>query len=313
MKSSAKFIVVLISVISLRYATAAEEPESAPQEPPYTQEENEFENFETAPVEEQPQAVEETSAEQTPEAVTETTTTPEKLKKGVKYIEHPLAEKGLVRINKDGSYVYKTEETTAKNISGALRYGAMDPPDIKAADGTTYDTMYGGASQSLISFDYEWHPFSGYGKLGLQTGFGFLIAYGSGRFLAPGDPLNGQIAKEEYTFVAIPLNLGVVYRLEWLTQQWLAPYVAAGGTYVAVAEIRDDGKNPTYVGTPGAYGAGGVLFNISAINKKTAFTLRSEYGIQNLWLSLDYRYLQTFNDEINFSSSIIGGGIVVDY
>ncbi|MGZ3773840.1 MAG: hypothetical protein ACXVCY_07370 [Pseudobdellovibrionaceae bacterium] len=230
----------------------------------------------------------------------------------VEYIEHPLAAKGLTTITKDGAYIYKTADFAEKNTSGAFRVGMIDPPKIISADGSTdFSQMYSGQQQPLIMFDYEWHPFSGYGKLGIQAGMGLLVAYGNGRFTDPS--LQGQQAKEKYTFVAIPLNVGVVYRLEWLHRQWFAPYVAGGGTYIPVAEIRDDGKSPTAVGTPGFYGAGGILFNISATNRETAFTLKSEYGIANLWVSLDYRYLKTVNDQLDFSSSIIGAGIVVDY
>ncbi|NUN07074.1 MAG: hypothetical protein HUU57_15100, partial [Bdellovibrio sp.] len=70
---------------------------------------------------------------------------------------------------------------------------------------------------------------------------------------------------------------------------------------------------PSLVGTPGGYGAAGLLLNITAMNRDTAFTLRSEYGIANLWVSLDYRYLKTFNEDLDFSSNILGAGIVADY
>ncbi len=188
----------------------------------------------------------------------------------------------------------------------------MDPPKIISADGrTTFDEMYSGGPQPLFMYDYEWHPFSGFGKLGLQLGFGFMMAHGRGRFANPS--MGATKAREEYTFVAIPLNLGVLYRLQWASRQWVAPYVAGGGTYIAVGEFRNDGKAPNGTGAPGAYGAAGLLFNISAIDRSTAFTLNTEYGISNLWVSVDYKYLQTFNEDLDFSSSIVGAGIVVDY
>ena len=107
--------------------------------------------------------------------------------------------------------------------------------------------------------------------------------------------------------------MGLNYRLEIWDRQWVAPYVSGGGTYIGVAEFRDDGKGPNLVGTPGAYGGGGLMFNISAMSRNTAFTLRTEYGIQNLWVSLDAKYLATFSEDLDFSSTIVGGGIVCDY
>ncbi|WP_413943931.1 hypothetical protein [Bdellovibrio sp. HCB-162] len=366
MRSWPKYVVALLAVVSFHTVRAQEE--SAPQEPPFVQEENEFDTLQNAPtspdeaealsiedeikssepeapakketvnlneqpksdkkleeelqLEEEPQApvVEEAPAVIPAEPVVEvkpvqqaqpSNVVQRTSKGGVEYIHHPQAAKGLIAITKEGAYVYKTKETGKYDQTGSFRFGMMDPPKITAADGTTFEMMYSDGQQPVMMFDYEWQPFSGYGKLGVQAGVGFLVAHGNGRFVDAS--MGGLTPKEKYTFVAIPLNVGIVYRLEWMSRQWLAPYVAGGGTYVAVGEFRDDGKTPSAVGTPGAYGAAGMLFNISAMNRDTAFTLRSEYGISNLWVSLDYRYLNTFNEDLDFTSSIVGAGVVVDY
>ncbi|UOE99971.1 hypothetical protein [Bdellovibrio reynosensis] len=233
-------------------------------------------------------------------------------KGGVEYIHHPQAAQGLLAITKEGAYIYKTKEERTYNQTGAFRMGMINPPRISSSnENINFNNMYSSSQQPIVSFDFEWQPFTTYGKLGLQAGFGFLVAYGQGRFV--GGSMDGQEAKEEYTFIAVPLNLGVVYRLEWMSRQWFAPYISGGGTYIGVAEIRDDGASPKAVGTPGAYGGGGILFNISALDRETAFTLSSEYGISNLWVSADFKQLQTFSEDLDFSSSILGAGIVVDY
>ncbi len=229
-------------------------------------------------------------------------------KKDSEYIDQPLAAKGLISIRKDGSYVYKTKEDTSHKQSGIFRFAMMDPPKITARDGTSYQEMYSVGSQTVLFFDYEWQPYQKFGKWGLQGGAGLLWASGKGRFTDG----SGEEAKESYNFIAIPLNFGVVYRMEWFNRQWLVPYVSGGGTYVGILEVRDDGKMATG-GAPGAYGAGGLMFNISAIDRQTAFTMNSEYGIKNLWVSLDYRYLKTFKENIDFSSHIIGAAVAVDY
>lgn len=347
----------------LHPAQAQSVPESAPQEPPFVQEENEFENHnsdsaaeddlfsieneiqnanpeqkETVDLNEQ---LKNSSSEESlelaepeePPAPVPTAEPPvpqtaprresprrgevvrQSSKGGVEYIEHPQAAKGLMAITKDGSYIYRTKQAESSGQSGAFRVAMMDSPKIISADGSTnYETMYEGPQQPIFMFDYEWQPFSGaYGKLGVQAGLGVMYATGNGHFVTDDAAWNGKEAKEEYTFLAIPLSVGLIYRLEWMHRQWVAPYVAGGATYVPVAEIRDDGATPSMVGTPGVYGAGGMLFNISAIDRETGFTLNNEYGIRNLWVSVDYRYLKTFTEDLDFSSSIIGAGIVVDY
>ena len=362
MKLSMKWVIALLASVMF-HAAQAQEVESAPQEPPYVQE-NEFESSSdlsaddmaieaemnqsldpvpapkketvnlnesvgdaaVVPAEPEDTAFDfETSEDPTPVPQREdpkyaapAKLTPRKEGKvgskagGVHYIHHPQASKGLLRITEDGAYIYKTEDIKSQGKSGTLRFGMMDPPKIVSADGsTTFESMYSASQQPLLMFDYEWQPFSSFGKLGVQAGFGFLMSTGKGRFIS--GSMAGQEAEESYTFAAIPLNLGLIYRMEWMRRQWVAPYVSAGGSYVGVVEFRDDSKAPSAVGTPGAYGAGGLLFNISAIDKKTAFTMANEYGITNLWVTLEYRYLYTFSEEVDLTSGIISAGVAVDY
>jgi hypothetical protein len=227
--------------------------------------------------------------------------------KGVKLIHHPDAKKGLIRIEQDGTYVYKVK-TTPKNQTGIVRFGLMDPPNIVSADGyTDFKGMYGGSSIGTLMFDYEWQPFTGFGKLGVQAGFEFAMASGNGHFLKDGTP-----AQEKYTFVILPLNLGLIYRLEYFKRQWIAPYVSGGASYIAVAEMRDDDKN-NLSGTPAAYGAGGLMFNLTAIDKSMAFNLDSEYGVGNLWIVAEYRYQQAFSEDLDFSGGIMSIGISADF
>ncbi|WP_246845282.1 hypothetical protein [Bdellovibrio sp. NC01] len=376
MRSLRLSLAVLATLSSMQMAKAQSQ-ESAPQEPPYTQE-NEFENSTPStpaqsddvlsiedeirsanpqtpaaePKQEQksvnlnetvPEAGPEVPVEPSQEKPSEQITNEEPAvipvapvvevhpsqeikagevvrqspKGGVEYIHHPQAAKGLLMIEKDGSYIYRTREDHKFSQTGTIRVGMMDAPKITSADGATnFETMYKGPPVPVVMFDYEWQPFTSFGRLGIQGGLGVIVAQGNGRFAC--DPaqcgtMNGTEAKEKYTFVAVPLNLGVIYRLEWADRQLFAPYISGGGTYIPVAEFRDDDKSPNAVGTPGVYGAGGLMINLSRIDRETAFTLKNEYGIANLWLTAEYRYLKTFNEELDFSSSIVTLGVGVDY
>lgn len=234
------------------------------------------------------------------------------LEKGVKLIQHPDAKKGLMRIEADGTYVYKVK-TTPKEQTGIIRFGYMNPPNIQSADGTTdFKQMYSSEDIFTLMVDYEWQPFSKYGKLGVQVGVGFSTTTGQGRFLVP-DPGTGTYeALEKYDFIILPVNLGVIYRLEYFKRQWVAPYLSGGGSYIAVAELRDDGKS-NFTGTPAAYGAGGLMFNITALDKEMAFNLDAEYGVGNLWLVTEYRYQKAFSEDLDFTGGIMSFGISADF
>ncbi len=281
--------------------------DTAPQEPPFTQEDSEFEDADNIANDERVPVIEAPPVEATlPVRAYKPYAYSGKPSKGVERIEHPMAAKGLIRIEKDGSYIYRTEPR-AHNQSSTFRIGVMQPPNIQAADGTDFKTMYTQEDIAIAMFDYEWQPFSNFGKLGIQAGLGFFTAQGNGRFL------DGSEAREKYTFYAFPVNLGVVYRLEFTDRQWLAPYVAGGGTYFALLEMRDDDKGPKGVGVPAAYGAAGAMFNVSAFDRETAFTLASEYGISNLWVTFEYRYVKTFTEDVDLSSGMMNLGFAVDY
>lgn len=232
----------------------------------------------------------------------------EPLKKGRKLQEHPLSAKGLMRIEKDGAYIYRTE-TGVKDKSVSVRLSSMEPPALESADGTSdYQSMYGSSGVMGVLFDYETQPVTEYGKLGWQLGGGLFYSSGNGRFL-----VNGNQAREKYSFFTIPLNAGGIYRFEYMNRQWLAPYLSAGLSYIGMLEMRDDDASPKAVGTFGAYGSVGAMVNLTAMDRQMAFNLFSEYGVAAMWFVMEFRRQQVFSQDLDVSANIINAGVSVDY
>lgn len=320
-----------LAVAIFNFPAKAQTQEAPPMEPPYTND-SEFDPIlgedptaTNSPVPVSPGIDPVPEARPAPETKTSETKTQDQrpvtarppyrkgqpVEKGVKLIKHPDAKKGLMRIEADGTYVYKVK-TTPKDKSGIVRFGFMNPPNIVSADGTTdFKGMYTSEDLFTLMIDYEWQPFSKYGKFGVQTGLGFATATGNGRFLVP-DAAGSVEALETYNFFIVPLNLGLIYRLEFFKSQWLVPYLSGGGSYIGVVELRDDGKS-NFTGTPAAYGAGGLMFNITAFDKEMAFNLDSEYGVGNLWLVAEYRFQKAFSEELDFTGGIMSLGISADF
>jgi hypothetical protein len=311
----------------------AQSKEAPPREPPYT-DDNEFDPLQGEdpassspipvsptddPVAGKPAAkVPVTSSTPTPAPPTTRSTysagardkpfTPSEKEKGLRLLHHPDAQKGLMRIEADGTYIYKVKLKKG-NETGTFRIGIMEPPKISSADGVHhFADMYGSSGMMTIMGEYEMHPFTSFRQFGLQAGLGFATASGHGFFLTDA----ATIPQEKYTFYTIPLNVGIIYRLEYFKRQWIAPYVSGGLSYIGLAELRDDNRN-FFAGTPGGYGGGGVMFNISAVDRSVAFDLSNEYGVANLWLIAEYRYQQSFSDELNFSGGIMTFGIGADF
>ncbi len=232
-------------------------------------------------------------------------------------IAHPDAAKGLYLIDQNtGKYYYKTDKNTKKNQTTSLRLGYIEPPQIESttnASTFTFADMYGDNPVPYLILDYEWQPFASFRKMGFVLGMGLFTSSADGFYK------NDQVqeiygnAKENFTFIGLPISAGGLFRFEFTHRQWVVPFVNAGLSYFVLAEIRDDGKKTHAVGTPGGYGGGGIMLNITAWDKDISFTMDREYGINNMWLTAEYKYVKSFNDDLDISSSVVNIGISVDY
>jgi len=236
---------------------------------------------------------------------------------GVQRVEHPDAAKGLIRINKDGSYQYKTK-IKEKSQSGAFKVGMMTPPKVQSANSAaiTFESMYGSGSIFALEFDYTWQPFRKYGALGLKAGIGFATATADGYFKTarPGpDPASRTRSEETYNLFIVPMSAFLEYRFEYVRRQWAVPYIFGGGIYYGLAEIRNDGKTPDFAGAPAAGGGGGLLISISRMDAAGAFTLSEEYGIADMWLVLEAKAIQGLSKDTDFTNQTASAGIAVDF
>ncbi|MBX2988512.1 MAG: hypothetical protein KF802_11510 [Bdellovibrionaceae bacterium] len=290
-----RWTIPLLMLLSAAVARAQdmELEESAPNEPPYTTPADEFGQTESAAG---APAVYSTHGNKS------------------QFIRHPGAKKGLRLIDRDGAYYYETARISGKDQTSNIRVGMIKPPSILSADGTTsYTSMYGNGDPVTAMYDYEWKPLKAFGALGVQLGVGFFTAQGQGRFVQTPGGLTSNVARERYTFYAIPMSLGAVYRFQYMDDQWIAPYVSGGATYYALVEDRDDGMSTNFVGTPAFYGAGGLMINLSTWDRETRYILDAEYGIHTLWLTAEARQIQSASEELDFSGLMISVGISVDY
>lgn len=234
----------------------------------------------------------------------------------------PQAQEGLIRIKKDGTYIYDTERPL-KMESSRITLGVANDPNVSLAiqqldaQGNptgqenifTFADLYDETSSYILGYDYEWFPYIDKGKLGVQAGMSAMFANGHGRLRAlPNGP-----STESFTFVTMPLTLGGVYRMEWKDKQLIAPYLSGGGTYVLLIEKREDIATPKLIGGLGFYATGGLLLNIGALDRDAGFQLESEYGISNMWLSLEFRVIEVTSSAFSFSNSYLNAGLSFDF
>lgn len=245
--------------------------------------------------------------ESAPEAPRGFTRPPGPKKGGAIQVPHPGAAQGLIRINKDGSYQYKTGEKD-KNQALSFRVSSTTPPKITGPGNIGFADVYGKSSLVGILGDYEWQPFRRFGALGIQLGSGLIMTRGNGRFA------NLEVAREAYDFFVIPLSAFLVYRFEYMRHQWFVPYINGGGTMYGLVEKRDDSK-PAQFATAQAVGfGGGIHISISRWDPQGAFIMQKEYGVADLWLTLEARITQGLpRNDIDFTNQTASLGVTVDY
>ena len=214
---------------------------------------------------------------------------------------------GVIQADPNGAFQYEVEREVSTRAMH-VKFATLDSPDIVSKQGITFGEMYGTDSLKALLFDYEWKTFDFFGKLGLVLGTGLITTTGQGRFKSNPE----ELAEEEYTFIALPNHVSLIYRFQFKEDQIFIPYVMGGAGYFAIIETRDDGDKTNYVGAPTGVGGGGVLISMNTFDKGGAFELSSEYGISDIFLNVDYRRFQGFGD-IDFTSNVFNIGVTVDF
>lgn len=230
------------------------------------------------------------------------------------YIEHPLEERGLVRITSDKTYIYKTEEAKSSHAA-ALRFAPYEPTNLSNPDtGTSFRQNYDSSSGfPMILFDYDWKLWrSAIGRMDLKVGSGLYTASGHGRFKNQQENPNQQVPLESFTFFMFPNFVGLNYRFQLSDRPWFIPYVEGGGHLFAFTEIRDDSKSPKFGGSFGAYGVAGGALNLKFIDARSAWALDREYGVSSVYLTGEARVIAS-TTKYDFSSTTFALGFLFDF
>ncbi len=227
-------------------------------------------------------------------------------------IEHPQADKGLIRVTRDRSYIYRIDRSEQSKVA-SVKFGIFEPTELENPDtNVSFDENYDATGSPLLLFDWTWQFFKGpLGIGGLTLGIGAYVNQGEGRFENP-ELSGGLTPKEVFTFIMLPLSLGVNYQLQWFDDQLIVPYGVGGMTLFGFSEIRDDDRGPKFGGAAAAYAGGGFGLNLSFFDARSVFDLDREYGINNVYLVAEYRLLIGLS-RYDFTSNVFALGFAFDF
>lgn len=232
-----------------------------------------------------------------------------------RFIEHPNAEKGLIKIDKNKVYHYKVPTSEQKG-AGSFKIAVYEPTNLENPDDPSrinYDSVYDDTNTPLLLYEHEWQKGRRFGKFGITASGGFFFAKGTGQFADPSIP---DEAREEFMMFVIPLHVGVIYRLAYTDTQLFAPYAGGGVGGMAFAERRDDDQNPRLGAalgfSPNAVAYAGLAVQLGK-GARSFLDLDREYGINKLWLTAEYRTYIHFGGDYDFSGDAINGGFTAEF
>jgi hypothetical protein len=339
-KSKKNLIVIFLILFGAQVSHAAEDffstttetkavpppAETAPKEPPYTGTENdEFSDIEKSS-EKSTEAEDKYVPEiEKPHNKTYETTLEENPNKWKPFQRVPdekrleeLSDKGLIKITKKGGYNYKVKPSP-QNSAASFRFGVASFPNLEnPGSGRTFEDIYGSDKKPVLFVDYEWQFFKSFGKLGIRIGSGIMIASGHGQFdedqsfTPPGGTQTWQ-AKEKYNFYMFPNSLSAVYRLDIFHNQWIVPFGEAGVDYLTFIEARDDGNDIKFGGAPHAHFAVGGSFLLDTLGKDMMAEIDKQYGVNHMWLTAEYRHLESLGGNFDFTDDILNAGMMVEF
>ncbi|MDB2426214.1 hypothetical protein N9W41_01580 [bacterium] len=230
------------------------------------------------------------------------------LSHGKKQIKHPHAKKGLYLITKQREYIYKVKKTKQSKAM-TVQIGGYDPTFLNNGTNNFSDFYDSGF---LINVDYEWQVYKGMlGVLGLKAASGLFLANGNGRLAS-----DNSTSKEAFTFMMLPNSVSAVYRMKYWDKQPIIPYAEGGVGYYTFLEARDDKKGPwpgRIGGSATAHWAAGGALDLSFLNKDSILNLDREYGINGIFLTVEYRQLIGLSGTFDFSGSVVNAGILAEF
>ena len=155
-------------------------------------------------------------------------------------------------------------------LSFGLSYGQLEP----ASD--EWKEIYGDdrVSTYRLSLGYRFNR-----NFGAEAGAGYITKDGKGK------TVTGKETGVETTFHAAPVDVTLIYRLNYFDEQVIIPYIGGGMSYNYYWENVKDGKE--LKGSMWGYHAtGGLQLLLDNIDRRSAFDLEEDYWIENTYLTI---------------------------
>lgn len=225
----------------------------------------------------------------------------------------------LLEITEDQVYIYETP-SSEKDRSAAIKFGTFQSDSLENPDtGQDFGNLYESSSSPVILFDYEFDWIMGtFGQLKYKLGSGMYFTQGNGQFES--EEYSELTPRENFSFIALPNNAGLVYYMRFWDSQPVVPYFEGGGDVITFAELRGGEEDSGFFGLGtskfggalAVHGSGGLAVDLMAFDPESLIRLDREYGINRIFFTAEFRYMVGLTS-YNFTSSILNGGFLAEF
>ncbi len=238
--------------------------------------------------------------------------------KRIKFIRHPGQKQGLYKIAADGKYYYKVEESKQKYGLG-LKGGAVVLNQLENVEnGAKFNDLYGSSAKGAFFIEYYWAYFKNKNvsnflkKARVKLGSGLLLATGNGQF---NNPAYANVQSlESMTFLAFPNHLGLHLSFEFKHNQLVVPFVTGALEYLIGIETQNDNLSRTkLLGQLGAHFGGGLALSLGWLDEAAKFNLDSEFGINQTYLTAEFRQNIAIQSDFNFTATFLNVGLQLEF
>ncbi len=211
---------------------------------------------------------------------------------------------------------------TERNWTAHAGFGfySLDFMDDEFDNAKPYDSIFGGKKRFYFNLGAERFLWQGIGTVGIESALGYFKASGKGKFE------DGTDSEDSTTFNMLPLKLSVVYRFDYLWQDFSIPFVpfAKLGLDYHIWWIKDDDGGTSgyegsdgYGGTFGFHVSYGLQFCLDMLDKRLANEFDRDVGVNNTYLYVEgtFSKINDFwaGDSFDLSSHHLLAGILFDF
>ena len=145
-----------------------------------------------------------------------------------------------------------------------------------------------------------------------QLGINLGASYSRSKGMAK--TISGRPSGDKVKTRLVPVDLSCVYRLAFIKDQIVVPYVAAGLTHTLYqTQLNDDQRTG---GQSGYHVKGGIQFLLDLLDPTAAYTMKRDSRVENTYLFVEY-YLSEVDDfgseSIDLGSKGVVGGLVFEF